>query len=81
MLTEIKTVTITEKGQIVIPKSIRKLNGLNVGNKIAILTFEDRIELRPLSKISERMETAFASEQTLGKDWNTKQEDKAWKNL
>lgn len=81
MLNEIKTATITEKGQIVIPKSSRNLNGFEIGSKIAILLFEDRIELRPMSKISEEMETMFASQKVLAKDWATKKEDKSWKNL
>lgn len=81
MITEIKTVTITEKGQIVIPKSLRKIKEFKTGNKIAIIAYEDRIELKPLSKINEKMETAYASEKSLAKEWNSKEEEKAWKNL
>ena len=81
MITEIRTATITEKGQIVIPKSLRSKKGFETGDKVAVLTYEDKIELRPLSKISERMETAYASERVLARDWNSKKEDKAWKNL
>lgn len=79
MLTEIKTATITEKGQIALPKSFREK--FKKGDKIAILSYDDRIELRPISEIRERMETAYASEKSLSKDWNTPKEDKAWKNL
>jgi AbrB family looped-hinge helix DNA binding protein len=81
MITEIKTVTITEKGQIVIPKSFRESHYFKEGEKIAIISFKDRIELRPLLKVSEKMETAYASEKVLSKDWKTSKEDKAWKNL
>ena len=52
-LIEMKTAKITEKGQIAIPKDIRKLEGFEQGSKIAILAFKDRIELRPLKKINE----------------------------
>ena len=80
-LKEIKTITITEKGQITIPKILRDLNGFCVGSKISLLTFDDKIELRPLSQITEKLETAIASESSLKKDWLSKEEDEAWKDL
>ena len=79
-LLEIKSATITEKGQIAIPKDIRK-NGFRVGSKIAILSFKDHIELRPMEQISEKIFSAIASEKVLAKDWNSKEDEEAWKNL
>jgi AbrB family looped-hinge helix DNA binding protein len=79
-LLEIKTATITEKGQIAIPKDIRK-NGFKTGSKVAILVFKDRIELRPMEQISEKMFTAIASEKVLAKDWNSREDEEVWKNL
>ncbi len=76
-----KTITITEKGQIAIPKNMRGQQGFKEGEKVAILAFEDHIELRPLSKFSEKMFTAFASEKSLSKDWLSKEDEEAWKNL
>ena len=78
---EIRSVTITEKGQIAIPKNMRKIKGFKTGSKIAIMAFEDHVELRPLKQISEKIEAAVASEKSLAKDWNSIEEDKAWKNL
>ena len=80
-LYEIKTATITEKGQIAIPKDVRNMKGFKVGSKIAIFAFENRIELRPMNSVSEKMEAAYASEKVLSKDWKSKEDDKAWKNL
>lgn len=80
-LLEIRTVTVTEKGQIAIPKNIRKLEGFKEGAKVAILAFEDKVELRPLKQFNEKMFTALVSEKSLAKDWLTKEEDEAWKNL
>ena len=80
-LVEIKSATITEKGQIAIPKGIRKIKGFKKGSKVAILSFEDHVELRPMKQISERMTTAVASEKSLAKDWNSKEDEEAWKNL
>ena len=80
-LLEIKTAKITEKGQIAIPKEIRKIEGFKTGSKIAILTFKDRVELRPLGQVSKKMATAIASEKSLAKDWNSREDEEAWKNL
>ena len=71
-LIELKTAKITEKGQIAIPKDIRDIEGFKKGSKVAILAFEDRIELRPMKQIHEKMFTALASEKSLAKDWNSK---------
>ena len=84
-LLEIRSATITEKGQIAIPKESRK-HKFREGNKVAILTFDDRIEIRPFTKLSESLEregmqTALASEKSLAKEWLTPEEDMAWKDL
>ena len=81
MLADIKTTTITEKGQIVIPKSLRNIKGFEEGSKVVLVSYADRIEVRPLSAVRERMETAYASEKALAKDWDSKEEDDAWKSL
>jgi AbrB family looped-hinge helix DNA binding protein len=80
-LIEIKTATITEKGQIAIPKDIRALSGFETGTKIVILAFQNHIEIRPLNQVSNKIRTAIASEKSLAKEWNSKEEDEAWKNL
>mgnify|MGYP001601449739 CR=1 FL=1 len=80
-LIEIKSSKITKKGQIAIPKDIRDIGGFKEGSKIAILAFEDRVELRPLDRVNERTFTVIASEKVLAKDWNSKEDEEAWKNL
>ena len=80
-LLKIKSATITEKGQIAIPKEIRELEGFEEGSKIAILAYNDRVELRPLNQINEKLFTALASEKILAKDWESKEDEEAWKNL
>lgn len=79
-LIEIKTAKITSKGQIAIPKEIREVEGLKEGTRVAVLAYADRIEIRPLKGLK-RIQTALLSEKSLAKDWETKEEDKAWKNL
>jgi len=78
-LIDIKTGTITEKGQIVIPRAVR--GTFRPGEKVAIIAYDDRIELRPLETVNEALSCAYASEKTLKKDWDSKEEDEAWKNL
>ena len=76
---EMKTATITKKGQIAIPKNIRDLEGFNEGSKIIILAYGDRVELRPLKQM--KSYTGLVSEKALAKDWLSKEDDEAWKNL
>ena len=54
-LKEIKTVTVTGKGQIAIPKDVREIEGFGEGQKVAILVFEDRVEMRPMGQIMKRI--------------------------
>ncbi|PIS16371.1 MAG: AbrB family transcriptional regulator [Candidatus Portnoybacteria bacterium CG09_land_8_20_14_0_10_44_13] len=77
---EIKTATITEKGQICIP-AISRVKGFKEGSKISIIVYENKIELRPMKKLSDAMMAMLASEEVLAKSWNTKEEDEAWKDL
>ena len=48
MLDEIKTSTITSKGQIVVPSEARHKKGFHSGQKVVIFVFEDHLEIRPL---------------------------------
>lgn len=80
-LLDIKSSKITTKGQFIIPSEMRKKKGFQEGDKVAIIAYEDRIEIKPLNIVKESMKTAYASEKSLAKDWNTKEENKAWKDL
>ena len=80
-LIEIKSVTITEKGQIAIPKDIREIEGFELGSKVAILAFDDHVELRSIKELNENMITELASEKVLARDWNSKEDEEAWKDL
>ena len=75
-----KTVTITERGQVAIPKELRGHKAFKEGNKIVVLAYKNRIELRPLKEV-EDLFPALASEKSLSKKWLNKEEDKAWKDL
>lgn len=56
MLNEIRTSTITSKGQIVIPSEMREREGFKSSQKVAILAFDDRLEIRPLKHVLDRVD-------------------------
>ena len=80
---EIRTVTISEKGQICIPNIMRNMAGFKEGTKITIVVYPDRIELRQLKKekMNEAMLCMLASEDALAKNWLSKEDEEAWKDL
>ncbi len=78
---EIKTATVTSKGQICIPHMARAMKGFKEGSKVTILVYPDHVELRPMEQVSEKLFPALVSEEVLAKEWNTKKEDEAWKDL
>jgi len=80
---EIRTVKITRKGQVSIPSVVRARAGFEEGAKINIVAYDDRVELRPMkkSKISEAMMGYIMSEEALAQNWDTPEEDEAWKDL
>jgi AbrB family looped-hinge helix DNA binding protein len=50
----VETITISPKFQVVIPKAIRKALGLEPGQKVQAVAYDNRIELipvRPLKKM------------------------------
>jgi len=77
---EIKTAKITEKGQICIP-NIARLNGFKEGSKVSIIVYSDKVEIRPMKQISAAMFAMLSSEKVLAKNWLSKEDEKAWKDL
>jgi AbrB family looped-hinge helix DNA binding protein len=53
-----KTITISSKYQVVIPKEIRETIGLHVGAKLEIITYGSRIELVPIQPMK-KLKGAF----------------------
>ncbi len=43
-----ETVTVSPKFQVVIPKKVRDVLGLQVGHKVRVMVFDNRIELIPI---------------------------------
>jgi AbrB family looped-hinge helix DNA binding protein len=80
---DIRTATITQKGQICIPNIARNLAGFKEGTKISVVVYADRVELRPLKKekLNDALLCMLASEDALAKNWLSKEDEEAWKDL
>ena len=76
-----KTVTITSKGQIAIPQELRKNKIFKEGGKVVLLAYEEKIEIIPLSVFKRKIAPALASEKALAKEWLSKEDEEAWKDL
>lgn len=50
-----ETVTVSTKYQVVIPSRIRKMLGVEAGQKVQMIPYEGRIEVIPLKPIKEAL--------------------------
>jgi AbrB family looped-hinge helix DNA binding protein len=63
-----KTVTISPKFQVVIPRAIRERLRLTAGQKVQAILFEDRIELIPVRPMKSMRGFLKGLETTLERD-------------
>ena len=80
---DIRTATLTSKGQICIPSIARNLVGFKEGEKISIIVYSDRVELKPMKNegLNDALFCMLASEEVLAKNWLSKEDEEAWKDL
>jgi AbrB family looped-hinge helix DNA binding protein len=79
-MTSIKTIKVSEKGQIAIPLDIREIAGINQGDELIVMESNGKILLEKTQKISKKMEDDFKdllklSEISLKKFWSSKEDD------
>lgn len=83
------TVTVSVKGQISIPKSVREELHIRKGEELVMIEDNGRIVLERADKVakklsmidkSESFATMLASSKTLAKDWSNDADD-AWNNV
>lgn len=79
-LIDVKSVTVSKKGQITMPGAFRKAC-MKEGDKAAVFVYDDHIEIRPLSSIEERLSCAITSQKALEESWDSTEEDAAWEHL
>lgn len=80
---DIKTIKLSDKGQISIPKDIRKGMHLKNGDKLVLMTKGRQLILQKadllLKKLNieeELIGTMLLSEETLKKDWDNKYDER-----
>ena len=83
---ELKTIKLSEKGQISIPKEIREELKLKKGDKLVLMSKGKQLILQKADLIlkkldigEESLHNMLASEETLRKDWDNKY-DERWNN-
>ncbi len=85
-MSNLAVITMSEKGQVVLPKKTRDTLGLKKGEKLLLVEEKGRVTLTKVSdltkdgKLSEGLATMLASGKTLKKDWSYKGDD-AWDDL
>lgn len=78
----VKTIKVSEKGQISIPTSIRKKIGIKKGDELILLQKNNKILLEKVKTVSKKMKEDFKdllklSEKSLQKVWDNEQ-DQIW---
>ena len=82
MENQIKTLRVSDKGQISIPNSVRQKLGIERGDNLILFEIEGKILIEKQQKVSEKMRDEFKdilhfSEQSLKEVWNNP-EDEIW---
>ena len=75
-----KTITISSKGQITIPKEIMKRFNLIQGAKIFLSEKNDKLFLELKNKEQEKKEWQSLAEKNMSKIWNNNEDEKIWIN-
>ena len=78
----IKTIKVSDKGQISIPHSIRERIGIEKGDNLILFEMDGKILIQKQKEVSEKMRDDFKdilkfSEQSLKDVWGNK-EDNVW---
>ena len=77
-----KTIRVSEKGQIAIPQAVRDSLGIHQGDELVMIQLDNKILLEKLQKIEQKLRDDFKdilkfSEQSLKEVWNNP-EDEIW---
>jgi AbrB family looped-hinge helix DNA binding protein len=77
---DLKTVTISQKGQITIPRNLQRKMGIKKGDRFVLVARGDNIMLKKSPAIIKSIEDDFRdiieiSEHSLGKLWLNKEDD------
>lgn len=82
IMTQVEIITVSKKGQVVLPKKVREEMRVNQGSKLLLIEKEGKAVLSKLDPLlKDKSFTLLASEKSLAKDWLSKKEEEAWKDL
>lgn len=80
-MSEVAIVTVSEKGQIVLPKKMRDLLKIGEGSKLFVEEKKGQITLTKMENKMRDASSYILSQKSFAKTWDTKEEDEAWKHL
>lgn len=85
MKTLIKSLKVSDKGQIALPKEVRELANIDIGDNIILIQKGNKIMLEKIEAIENKLRDDFRdllklSEITAKKLWNNKY-DKIWNKV
>jgi AbrB family looped-hinge helix DNA binding protein len=81
-MTEVQIITLSKKGQIVLPKKVRDELRVEQGSKLLLVEREGKVTLTKLDNLlKKKSSTLLLSEKSLARDWLLPEEDEAWNNL
>lgn len=77
-----KTIKVSEKGQIAIPQAVRDSLGINQGDELVMVQIENKILLEKARKVEQKIQDDFKdilkfSEQSLKEVWDNP-ENEIW---
>ena len=75
-----KTIKVSEKGQIAIPQTMREILGINKGDDLIVIQLNNTILLEKAQKIEQKLKDDFKdilkfSERSLKDVWDNKRDD------
>jgi len=76
----LKTVSVSDKGQIAIPREIQKLLGIKKGDRLVLITKNEQLLIQKATDLEKQMKDDFDdlinySESSLKKLWLNKEDD------
>ena len=81
-MTQVEIITVSNKGQVVLPKKVREKMRIEKGSRLLLVEKEGKVTLSKLDTLmKDKSFTLLASEKSLAKDWLSKEEEEAWKGL
>lgn len=83
-MSSIELVTISSRGQLVLPKATRKKLGIKKGEKMVLIEKEGKLIISKTTNmeamLTKGLETFVLSEKSLAKDWDS-EEDNVWDSI